>query len=237
MKLSIIIPLYNEENNIIEVLKNLLKTDYTETICSYEILVIDDASKDNSFNVVSEFIKDKDNIKIYKQEKNQGKGAAVRKGFSLATGDLLFVQDADLELNPIDIPPMIRAYKMTNVEFVNGSRYLPGVARPLSSYKRYLGNKFFTLLTSMITNVKITDMACGYKLIHKNLLDKINLKENRFGFEAEVMIKAVKIKKNNMTEVPVHYFPRNNGEGKKFRNKDAFKILWTIFKYGILNCK
>jgi hypothetical protein len=120
-----------------------------------------------------------------------------------------------------------------NVEFINGSRYLAGVYRPLSSYKRYLGNRLFTSLTAIIINVKITDMACGYKLIHRNLYQRIQLAEDRFGFEAELIIKALRIKKNNIAEVPVRYFPRNEGEGKKLRNSDAFKILWTIIKFGL----
>ncbi|MBK6283996.1 MAG: hypothetical protein IPF54_16280 [Draconibacterium sp.] len=127
--------------------------------------------------------------------------------------------------------------KDLNVQFINGSRYLPGIARPLASYKRYWGNRLFTNLTSVVINVKLTDMACGYKLIHRNLYEKIDLKENRFGFEAELIIKALRIKRNNVAEVPVKYFPRNAGEGKKLNNIDAFKILWTIFKYGVLRFK
>ena len=122
----------------------------------------------------------------------------------------------------------------TNVQFINGSRYLPGVVRPLASYRRYWGNKFFTNLTSILINVRLTDMACGYKLIHRDLYKQINLKEDRFGFEAELIIKALRIKRNNVAEVPVRYFPRNAGEGKKLNNMDALKILWTIVKYGVL---
>ena len=103
----------------------------------------------------------------------------------------------------------------------------------MASYRRYLANRFFTFLTSALTNVKLTDMACGYKLIHRNLLSKITIKENRFGIEAELIIKALKIKKNNIIEVPVQYTPRFEQEGKKLKNIDAFKILWTIIKYSV----
>ncbi|MFM7105543.1 MAG: glycosyltransferase family 2 protein, partial [Flavobacteriales bacterium] len=123
------------------------------------------------------------------------------------------------------------------VEFINGSRYLPGVYRPLASYRRYLANKFFTWLTSVIINVRLTDMACGYKLFTRSLYNQILLRENRFGFEAELIIKAMRIKRNNIAEVPVRYFPRNEGEGKKLRNTDGFKIMWTIIKYGLLKVK
>jgi len=129
---------------------------------------------------------------------------------------------------------MLEAMQQLNVEFVNGSRYLPGKIRPLSSFKRYWGNRIFTNLTSVLINVKLTDMACGYKLIKKSLYDKINLKENRFGFEAELIIKAIRLKKNNVAEVPVSYFPRNKGEGKKLNNLDGLKILKTLFIYGLL---
>lgn len=234
MNLSIIIPLYNEENLITQLLNKLLNVQLPDFVSSHEIIIVDDCSKDNSFQVVTDFIKGKNNIKLLQHDKNKGKGAAVRTGIEYATGDVFLIQDADLELNPADIPSMLEAMHELNVEFVNGSRYLPGVNRPLSSYKRYIGNRFFTFLTSVLIDVKITDMACGYKLIKRSLYEKIKLHENRFGFEAELIIKALKIKINNIAEVPVQYFPRNEGEGKKLRNSDAFKILWTIIKYGVI---
>lgn len=234
MNLSIIIPLYNEENLIKEVLRELKNLSYPDFVKKVEIIIVDDFSTDNSYTVVKEYIKDFENIKIYRHNKNGGKGAAVHSGIKHAKGDVYLVQDADLELSPIDIPRLLNTMHDLKVEFVNGSRYLPGVVRPLSSYKRYLGNRFFTFLTSMLINVKLTDMACGYKLIHKNLYNKVKLRENRFGFEAELIIKALRIKRNNVAEVPVQYFPRNEGEGKKLRNFDSIKILWTVIKYGLL---
>ena len=151
-----------------------------------------------------------------------------------AKGDTFLIQDADLELSPEDIPLMIETMQKLNVGFINGSRYMPGVYRPLSSYRRYLFNKLFTLITSVLINVRLTDMACGYKLFTRELYDKISLKENRFGFEAELIIKAMRIRKNNIAEIPVHYYPRNEGEGKKLKNIDGFRIFKTIFKYGVL---
>lgn len=237
MQLSIIIPLYNEQELITKLLEKVLCVVSPPYVEKVEIIIVDDCSKDNSFQNVSAFIKDLPNIILLKHDVNKGKGAAVRTGMAVATGDVFLIQDADLELNPNDIPRMIDAMHELNVEFVNGSRYLAGVNRPLSSFKRYMANRFFTFLTSIIIDVKITDMACGYKLFHRNIYEKINLKENRFGFEAELIIKALKIKRTNITEIPVQYFPRNEGEGKKLRNSDGFKILWTIFKYGVLNVK
>jgi len=237
MKLSIIVPLFNEEKNILIVLNQLAETEYPSHLESVEFVIVDDCSTDHSFEAVKEYIGDKKAFRLFRHEVNQGKGAAVKTGITMAKGDVFLIQDSDLELSPSDIPAMLDAMAMLGVEFINGSRYLPGIARPLASYKRYWGNRIFTNLTSILIDVKLTDMACGYKLIHKNLYQQINLRENRFGFEAELIIKALRIKRNNVAEVPVKYFPRNAGEGKKLSNKDAFKILWTIFKYGILRLK
>ncbi len=237
MKLSIIIPVYNEEKDVTILLEKLTEVKYPSFLESVEYIIVDDNSSDGSIGIIESYIAGRSEFKLYKHSENRGKGAAVKTGIIYATGDVFLIQDADLELSPSDIPGMIYAMQELNVEFVNGSRYLPGVARPLASYKRYWGNKMFTFLTSVLINVRLTDMACGYKLFRRNLYDKIELKENRFGFEAELIIKALRIKKNNVAEVPVKYFPRNAGEGKKLNRLDVFKILWTIFKYGVLRLK
>lgn len=227
-------PLYNESGLISEVIQRVNAIKLPEAVSEVEIIVVDDCSSDDSFQVVNNLAKDQPNLTLIKHNQNQGKGAAVRTGIKSARGNLFLIQDSDLELIPSDIPRMVECMYELNVEFVNGSRYMAGVNRPLSSYKRYMANRLFTSLTAILINVRITDMACGYKLIHRNLYEKINLRENRFGFEAELIIKAMRIKKNNIAEVPVRYFPRNEGEGKKLRNSDAFKILWTIIRYGLL---
>ena len=163
-----------------------------------------------------------------------GKGRAVKTGIEKSSGDVILIQDADLELSPSDIPSMLNAMHDLKVEFVNGSRYLHGVVRPLASYRRYIVNRLFTFLTSVLINVRLTDMACGYKLFTRSLYNRIHLRENRFGFEAELIIKALRDKRNNVAEVPVKYFPRREGEGKKLKLSDGVKILWTIFRYGVL---
>jgi len=237
MILSIVIPLYNEMNTVVTVIQKIQSLEFPDFITGKEIIIVDDASTDESYYLVNEYAKKYPEIKLTRLEKNCGKGFAVRKGFEIACGDLLLVQDADLELSPNDIPRMLHAMNDLKVEFVNGSRYLDGIIRPLSSFKRYFANKVFTLLTAMIIDVKITDLACGYKLIHRNLLNKLKLEENRFGIEVELIIKAMKVKKNNIAEVPVQYFPRNEGDGKKFKNTDAIKMLFTIVRHGILGKK
>jgi glycosyltransferase involved in cell wall biosynthesis len=234
LKLSIIIPLYNEESLIAILLEQLISTKFPSCVTDHEIIIVDDCSSDNSYKTVSSFSEKYPFIKIFRHSENKGKGASVKKGFELSSGDTILIQDADLELTPLDIPSLINAMDELKVEFINGSRYLPGVNRPIASYKRYIANKIFTYLTSILIDVRLTDMACGYKLIKRSLFEKIKLKENRFGFEAELIIKALRIKKNNVAEVPVRYYPRNEGEGKKLRSSDGLKILKTIFKYGLL---
>jgi glycosyltransferase involved in cell wall biosynthesis len=233
MHLSIIIPMYNEQETVGFLLDELLKLEFPQFVEQYEIVVVDDCSSDRSFEIVQDYIKKNKHITLYRHEINMGKGAAVRTGISKANGDTYLVRDADLELAVDDIPTLLNAMQELGVEFVNGSRYMAGVNRPLSSYRRYLANRFFTFLTSAIIDVKLTDMACGYKLFKKDLYKRIEMKENRFGFEAELLIKALRLKRNNIAEVPVRYFPRNEGEGKKLRNIDGLKILLTVFKYGI----
>jgi len=235
MHLSIIIPMYNEQETVGILLGQLLALELPDFIESQETIVVDDCSSDRSYEIVQEYLKENQHISLHRHEKNMGKGAAVRTGISKASGDAFLVRDADLELAVEDIPTLLNAMQELGVEFVNGSRYMAGVNRPLSSYRRYLANRFFTFLTSVIINVKLTDMACGYKLFKRKLYDRIQLHENRFGFEAELLIKALRLKRNNIAEVPVRYFPRNEGEGKKFRTIDGIKMLWTVIKYGIFH--
>lgn len=237
MQLSIVVPFYNEQDTVTQVLQRLSEVTWPSFVENVEILCVDDASTDGGRTLVEEFVAEHPGFSLYTHEKNKGKGAAVRFGFSKAAGDVFFIQDADLELSPKDIPRLLEAMHELGVEFVNGSRYLPGVIRPISSYRRYLFNRWFTGMTSVLVNVKLTDMACGYKLFTRNLYEQINLKENRFGFEAELILKALRIKKNNVAEVPVHYFPRNTGDGKKIQNIDGLRVLRTIFIYGVLRRK
>ena len=162
-----------------------------------------------------------------------GKGAAVKTGVASSLGDYILIQDADLELSPDDIPSLLIAANNLQIPFVNGSRYLPGVIRTQAGFKRYFANKIFTLITSVLVDVHLTDVACGYKLIKRDFYNQLNLIENRFGFEAELIIKCARIRKNWIAEVPVNYSPRNLGGGKKLNNFDGLKILKTILKYGL----
>ena len=233
MFLSIVIPAFNEEHNIENTLKMVFDVTMPDFVETTEVIIVDDCSSDATWSILMKLQETFPQVKTLHLERNSGKGAAVKAGLKIASGDVFMVQDADSELSPADIPSLLQAMHRLNVQFVNGSRYLPGIVRPISSYKRYLANRLFTFFTSLLINVKFTDMACGYKVIHRELYRKLNIRENRFGFEAELIIKAMRVKRNNVAEVPVNYFPRNNGEGKKLKNSDGFKILWTVMKYGL----
>ena len=234
MYLSIIIPVFNEQDSVVEVLKMLNNVQFPQQVSDKEIIIVDDCSTDNSRQVIGDFIRERSGFRLIEHEKNKGKGSSVKTGIEHSNGDVLLIQDADLELSPSDIPSLIIAMLETKVQFINGSRYLPGVNRPLFAYRRYVANQLFTNLTSLLINVKLTDVACAYKLFTKELYEQLTLQEKGFGFESELMIKAMRVKKNNIAEVPVKYFPRNQGEGKKLKTTDGFIILWVIIKYGLL---
>ncbi len=237
MYLSIIIPAYNEQDTIETVVEKLRSISLPYFVKKTELLIIDDCSSDDTGNIGTMLSNKYLEVRYLRHEKNQGKGGAVHSGYAVALGDTLLIQDADLELSPDDIPALLQAMYDLDVMLVNGSRYLPGPIRPAFAYSRYFFNQLFTWFTSVLLNVKLTDMACGYKLIKKDLIEQLQLKEKRFGFECELLIKAVRLRKTSIAEVPVHYYPRNEGEGKKLRNIDGLKIFWCIVKYGLFRLK
>jgi glycosyltransferase involved in cell wall biosynthesis len=232
MKLSIIIPVFNEKKSIIDVIKKVHQIKYNHELTDIELVVVDDCSTDGTSELLEKNKKELNYIFISQNQK-KGKGFAVREGIKHSSGELITIQDADLELIPEDIPTMVSTMLDLKVDFINGSRYMTGIIRPLYSYRRYFFNKMFTKFASILINVRLTDLACGYKLFTRSLFEQIKLEENRFGFEAELLIKVARIKKTLIAEVPVHYFPREIKDGKKIRNIDGVKILWTILKYGL----
>ena len=232
MKLSIIIPVLNEKKSIIDVIKKVHQIKYNHELTDIELVVVDDCSTDGTSELLEKNKKELNYIFISLNQ-NKGKGFAVREGIKHSSGELITIQDADLELIPEDIPTMVSTMLDLKVDFINGSRYMTGIIRPLYSYRRYFFNKMFTKFASILINVRLTDLACGYKLFTRSLFEQIKLEENRFGFEAELLIKVARIKKTLIAEVPVHYFPREIKDGKKIRNIDGVKILWTILKYGL----
>ena len=229
MKLSIIIPCFNEEKTIEQVVNKVLKFKTLEK----EILIIDDCSVDNSREIIKKISNLNTSVKCFFQDKNLGKGSAIRKGFEVATGDILLIQDADLEYDPFDYNKLLLPFFETDSDVVYGSRFLGGGKYVrIHFFWHYLANKILTFICNLFINLNLTDMETGYKVFKSAALKNIDLKENSFSFEPEVTIKCAK-KKYKFYEVPITYNGRSYEEGKKIGLKDAFIALKTIILYSI----
>ena len=226
MKLSIIIPCFNEEKTIEQVVNKVLKFNTLEK----EILIIDDCSVDDSREIIKKISNLNTSVKCFFQDKNQGKGSAIRKGFEVATGDILLIQDADLEYDPSDYDTLILPFLEADADVVYGSRFLGGKYVRLHFFWHYVANKILTLITNIVTNLNMTDMETGYKLFKKKTIESITLKENSFSIEPEITVKLAK-KGYSFYEVPISYKGRSYQEGKKITLKDAFIAIYCIIKY------
>ena len=222
-KLSIIIPVYNERDSLKTLVSKVEAVDYEK-----EIILIDDFSTDGTREVIKEY-ETKENFQVLYHGRNRGKGAALRTGFSKSRGEIIIIQDADLEYNPSDYGTLLEPILDGRADVVFGSRFLGGPHRVLF-YWHYLGNKFLTTLSNMFTNLNLTDMETGYKVFTKQVNDSLSLKCNRFGFEPEFTAKVAK-KKFRIYEVPISYSGRDYSEGKKITWKDGFAAIWYIFKF------
>ena len=225
--LSIIIPCFNEKQTIQKVIKEILSLNLE---VSFEIIIIDDSSNDGS----KELIKKIKNSRIRKfyLDKNMGKGYAIRKGFTEAKGEYILIQDADLEYNPCDYERLIEPVIKYNAEVVYGSRFTSSQPRRVLYFYHYIANKLITLTSNFFTNLNLSDIETGYKLIKKELLNNIVLKENRFGIEPEL---TAKLSKQNCViyEVGIGYNGRKYSDGKKIGLKDAFRAFYCIIKYNL----
>ena len=219
MKLSIIMPAYNEEKRITPALEQI--TEFNPKGWTKEIIVVNDGSRDNTLKLINQF---KKKIKIITYKKNQGKGFAIRQGINKATGDFILIQDADLEYNPKDIPKILE--KASEFDAVYGSRFL-GEVKGISKTHLF-GNKFLSASTSLLYGQKITDMETGYKLIRTKIVKGLNLVSNDFNIEPEITIKLLK-KGIRISEVPIIYIARQKEE-KKISVKDGFKALYYLLK-------
>ncbi|HRG59820.1 MAG TPA: glycosyltransferase family 2 protein [Bacteroidia bacterium] len=236
-KLSIIIPAYNEGKTIHLILDKVREVKLINNI-QKEIIIVNDASKDNTKEAIEHYIKthgNQLNISLFNQEVNQGKGAAIHKGIELATGEFLIVQDADLEYDPEEFNVLLKPVIDGYADVVYGSRFMGGNAHRILFFWHTIGNKFLTFLSNMFTNLNLTDMETCYKLFDAKMAKSLKLKEKRFGFEPEVTAKIAKIPKVRIYEVGISYYGRTYEEGKKIGAIDGFRAIYCILKYNIFS--
>jgi glycosyltransferase involved in cell wall biosynthesis len=231
--LSILIPVFNEERTVHFILEKVVEVNL---IGGYkkEIVLINDSSKDNTEGKIQDFMKKYPNeaISYYKHEKNQGKGAAIHTGIKNAKGDLIIVQDADLEYEPNEFNILLKPIIDGFADVVYGSRFIGGKPHRILFFFHSIGNKLLTFLSNASTNLNLTDMETCYKLFDSKILKSLSLKENRFGFEPEVTAKISRIRGIRIYEVGISYYGRTYEEGKKINWKDGFRALYCILKYG-----
>ncbi len=225
MKISIIIPCFNEEKTIGQVIEKVLNFNDFEK----EIIIVDDCSTDNSLEIIKKYSIDK-KIKFFEHKVNLGKGATIKTAISNCTGDIIIIQDSDLEYDPKNYKNLLKPFIEAEADVVYGSRFLGGEYVRIHFFWHYLANKILTFLCNVMTNLNMTDMETGYKLFKNNVVKNINIKEKSFGFEPEITVKLAK-RKVAFYEVPISYKGRSYEEGKKIRLKDAFVAVYCIFKY------
>ncbi len=223
MNLSVIIPVYNEKNTVREIIQRVRATGL-----AWEILLVDDGSKDGTREILAE-LDGKDGVRVILHEKNQGKGAAVRTGLQNALGDVLLIQDADLEYDPREYPALLKPIEENLADVVYGSRFLGAPHRAILFWNM-VANKLLTLMTNILYNNILTDMETGYKVFKREIVQDMKLRANRFDFEPEFTAKILK-RNVRLYEVPISFNPREYSEGKKIGLRDAFEAVWALLKY------
>ena len=227
MKLSIVIPAYNEKSTIKEIIERVRATPYDK-----EIIIVDDGSIDGSREILKDIENDPD-LRIFYHEKNTGKGAALRTGFRYVTGDIVIIQDADLEYDPVEYGSLIKPILDGKADVVYGSRFLGGPHRVLYFWHS-VANHFLTFFSNMMTNLNLTDMETCYKVFRREVLQNISIKSNRFGVEPEITAKVARLDAR-VYEIPISYSGRKYSEGKKIGWKDAVSAFFFIIKFKIFN--
>jgi len=223
MNLSIVIPVYNEVENIGEILKRVQSTRLAR-----EIIVVDDGSKDGTRDLLRE-LDGKESVRVILHERNQGKGAAVATGIKAARGDILLIQDADLEYDPRDYAVLLQPIQEGLADVVYGSRFL-GAPHRVTMFWHMIANKMLTLMTNILYNTILTDMETGYKVFRREVIEGMHIRAKRFDFEPEFTAKVLKTH-HRIFEVPISFNPRDYAQGKKIKLKDAFEAVWTLLKY------
>jgi len=235
--LSIIVPVYNEAKTIGSLMDALIQVEIYDNLYK-EIIVIDDASTDATQEVVAAYLKQEYNsctFQYFRHQKNSGKGAALQTGIGLATGEIILIQDADLEYNPTDINLLIHPILGGYADVVYGSRFISQNPHRVLYYWHSMGNKFLTNLSNMFSNINLTDMETGYKIFRAEIIKGLKLREKKFGIEPEITAKIAKIKGIRIYEVGISYFGRTYEEGKKVNWKDGFRALYCILRYNLFD--
>jgi len=228
-RLSIVIPVYNEKDTILSIVQAVESVPLREI--EKEIVIVDDHSTDGTRELMKRELDNGQRRVIY-HERNQGKGAALRTGFSAASGDIVLVQDADLEYNPAEYPKLLKPILEGKADVVYGSRFVGGEEKRVLFFWHSMGNKFLTMLSNMLTNLNLTDMETCYKVFRREILEKITVEENRFGFEPEITAKVSKLR-CRIYEVGISYSGRTYEEGKKINWKDGVSAFRCILKYNL----